>query len=63
MKNYLKKVWTVIRIWMYSIMCILIGFPYVMWKVGRFVFEQDLTTKEDFDTLCQRVLEDVSKEW
>lgn len=61
MKNYLKKVWMVIRIWMYSLICILLGFPYAMWRVGRYVFEQDPTTEEDFDTLYQSVLEDVSK--
>lgn len=61
MKNYLKKVWMVIRIWMYSLVYVLIGFPYAMWRVGRYVFEQDPTTKEDYDTLYQSVLEDVSK--
>lgn len=61
MRNYLKKVWLVTRIWTALLMYMLIGFPYAMWRVGRFVFEQDPATKEDFDTLIQSVLEDVSK--
>ena len=57
MKEFLSKSWTVTKMWAYMLRYVLIGLPYVMWKIGQAVFEKGGT---NFDTVMQEVKEGLS---
>lgn len=57
MKEFLSKSWTVTKIWACLLGYLLIGLPYVMWKIGQAVFEQGCT---NLDTAVQEIKEGLS---
>lgn len=58
MKEFLRKSWLVICIEVRLLGYLLIGLPYVMWKIAQVVFEQEDT---NLDMIIQEVSEGLSK--
>ena len=57
MKEFLSKSWMVTKMWAYLLGYLLIGLPYVMWKMAQVIFETEDVTNVDADMIVQRVAE------
>ena len=58
MKELLRKSWAVTRIEACLLGYLLIGLPYVMWKIAQVIFEQGDT---NLDMIIQKVSEGLQK--
>ena len=56
MKEFFRKSWVVTIIEVRLLGYLLIGLPYVMWKIAQVIFEQE-DANINADTIIQRVTE------